>query len=514
MWFKEVDEEKKMIMRWFIVSIGSIAFLILAAILIVTAIYAFVIIPQREKNKSLTQQDSMKFNNLSQDELPTHEDYMNIKALHLNEDFYDGFAGLSFDFETNKLRYVASNSFGILEGHFTEDEKVELILLLEEYKYFEWLDGRYYWDLLWNPQNCDVTSYALNPDANNTKRTEFYSLNKAKYYMGLGKDEFWYRTETYMGELTHDNYESGQSPLLKYETTGVPDGYSELLDELWDFALSKVQAVDWRIIIDRGSKAGMLKKFPYMGKETAGIPDSSKMWYFSINEFFGGKEHGPGASMRCSRIDNYQPNPAESIWYNTWYDTDLNLVDTAGNIQTYREADEWFENKWTETEHIMPSYSADLNEEGKRKLAGILDKYQITAWQEPQYYQNQLEPCHIEEGDFFNLIPNKQYEGISEQEIEIRSTFETFIYLYDTDGKRLRLHYDNTGLPENYNEFREELWNFVMEYRMEQSDYYTMEEPYKSDRKNKLDWRNQLDQWGRDHLEIMEKKGEEEKGTD
>lgn len=100
--------------------------------------------------------------------------------------------------------------------------------------------------------------------------------------MGLGKDEFWYRTETYMGELTHDNYESGQSPLLKYETTGVPDGYSELLDELWDFALSKVQAVDWRSIIDRGSKAGMLKKFPYMGKETAGIPDSSKMWYFSI----------------------------------------------------------------------------------------------------------------------------------------------------------------------------------------------------------------------------------------
>lgn len=241
-------------------------------------------------------------------------------------------------------------------------------------------------------------------------------------------------------------------------------------------------------MIDQEAEAEMLKEYPYMGNETAGTPDCNKMWYFSINEFFGG-EHGPGASFTYSlEENNVLMDPTGRLDYNTWYDADINMVDKAGEIQKYRESDEWFESKWRESEHVMPFYGYALNEEEKRSLVEILDKYQVTAWQEPKVYQNQPESNHIEEGDFFNLSPDTHYNGIGEQEFEVRSAFETFIYVYDTDGKRMRLHYDNNCLPENYNEFRKELWDFVMGHG------------------RAVDWRPLLDQWGRTHLKILQER--------
>lgn len=472
--------------------IRKIWFIALMSGAILSIVLIFDIISQRKKES-----------------VPTPPDYMDIKTLLLHESLPGGYADLLIDFSENTLRYSPSIYTEIeyleaYEGSFTEDEKYRLILLLEEYKLLEWLNGRYYWDKTWSEQQCDATDYNLNPNANYVKRSDFVSLNKMEYYMGMGEDEFWFRTERYSSWLSYYLFSSEfdtADTSLSYGSYGVPEGYDELLDNLWDFALSKVEAVDWRSIIDKGAIVDILLNFPYMGNETIGEPDYDKLWYFSINEFFGGKEHGPGATFAYSYTDplstRHNPNfslTGDQIKYYTWYNSDINMVDPAGSIQKYREADEWFGNKWTEMGNDMMNRTETLDEEGKQKLAGILEKYEVAVWKEPEYYKNKPESSHIIEGEFFNLSPDTHYYGISEQEFEVRSTFETFIYLYDTDGKRLRLHYDNTGLPENYNEFRKELWDFAIEYIL-------------TKRPDSIsDWRDHLDNWGKAHLKILQER--------
>lgn len=432
---------------------------------------------------------------VSKDEKPSnHQDYEKLESLYLQEQLPGGEMELQIDFKENIILYSEALYESSIKGTFTENEKKDLLLLLEKYQFLEWKTGRYYWDLNYRPVMDDVTSYAINIDANYVKRMEFLSLNKYEYYMGMGADELWYRTK-YNSRISYQPNEELKYNPLTYESFGVPDGYNELLDCLWDFVFDHLDIADRRSELDQRGKDYMLKRCPYMGWEELGTPDYDKIWYFSYNEFFGGQKSGPGASLVYSHTER-NPQDTDYMEYIIWTPIitmvkSINFVDEEGNIQKYRNRDSALETCWSDYAGGR-SYNSSLSEEGKQKLIEILKKYDVASWKESENNSDQMITDSIEEGQFFNLIPGEAYNGISKLEYEIRSSYESYIYIYDTDGKRMRLRLNKTAIPENFNGFRKELWDFAINY-MSKEEYFV-----------DADWRNQLDKWGKDYLESLQ----------
>lgn len=412
---------------------------------------------------------------------PTHWDYVNIKEFIMQESYPSGFMQLQIDFKKRTIYFHGRNSFNVYRT-FTKDEKEELIGLLEQYRFLEWPDGSYYMQN-WKHVYARRTGIPLTED---------------EYYMGLGKKEVYLRS-TYECRLWYSSYTNKYMNSLLYDKSGFPEGYNELLDSVWDFVF-RHDIQDERLLYDEWTEED--GKEAYLDRKQEGMDsfDYEKMFYFSINEFFGGQDGAPGCSLSYWQDVRYEQVEG-SIEYRPWLllgsDVNrINFVDKEVNIQKYREKDNWWEHKWLEKQLDLTYSTLDLNKAGKEKLLHILKKYDVASWKEAEYYQNQPQPNRIRAGEFFNLNPEIYYEGVGELEHTVRSSFESFIYLYNTDGRYIRLRYGNTGLPENYNEFRQELWDFEMEYLKNNTSHLHDE----------YDWRNQLDQWGMYYLEDLREK--------
>lgn len=407
---------------------------------------------------------------------PTSRDYTDLKELNIVESYPGGGMYLKIDLKNKIIVYQGLSSEAITRM-LTESDKAELIWLLQEYKFLEWPDGSYYM------QNFKGT-YA--------RRTGI-PFTESEYYMGLeegGSGQSGYDcTIWYL-----DKHMKSMSPAksLNYNNYGFPEGYNEFMDYLWEFV--------FRHDIEHGGIQLDLAKrtvTPDMRQQNAGILDYDNISCFSINEFFGGAEGGPGASLSYIRRAD-KGTIEHRIWTIMGMDKSaINFVDKDGKLQKYRERNNWWENKWRK-QPIVYGSSVPFSEEGKKELIGILKKYDLASWHGGEYYQNQTQPNYILAGNFFNLDPNKQYKDITELEHYARSSYESFIYLYDTNGVRFIFRYDNKGLPENYNEFRKEIWDFESKYMYENDTHY----------EDNGDWRELLDQWGNYYLELLREREE------
>lgn len=72
----------------------------------------------------------------------------------------------------------------------------------------------------------------------------------------------------------------------------------------------------------------------------------------------------------------------------------------------------------------------------------------------------------------------------------LRSGYGALIHVVYTDGDHVEVQLENGQLPEAYNDFRGELWDYMLPYMNKG----------RGEGEQILDWRDMIDQWGEENL--------------
>ncbi len=394
--------------------------------------------------------------------------------LKINFDTYE--ISYSYLEESNEMEWGKSSTF---TGTFNKEEGKKLISILEKYDTLNWKPGVYYYD---KSHGIEPSAYMMNPDAEFHKIGKYFSISSGpnQYYIGVStKDKLNRGKKGYNSEI---QLGSG-SQYLKYLSYGLPEGYNECIEEIWNFVFAHVNTVDYRINLDKRVIEGMKER-----ARTDEVLNLDNLEYFSLEEFFGGFDSGIKVSLKFDK--------------GLWKEKSLH-----GDYEPYKEIyamdEDGIPNLLGEPDEktiqlisdIIPyGQVRDTDTETNKKLIDILKKYKVLEWQDKDYYAAQTESAYVIQGDFFNMKPglSEEEKQMDEKEYDIRSSYNGFIDLYDTEGRRISLQYDNHGVPEEYQEFRQELWDFAINY---------MSEGDRNER-TENDWRNYIDQAGREYLEL------------
>ena len=389
---------------------------------------------------------------------------------------------LNINFNTHEIRYspfeesndIESGNSSDYIGTFTEEEGKRLKLILKEYDTLNWKQGTYYND---KAHGMHPSEYQINPNAEYLKLGNYYRFSSGpdQYHVGMSASEKYNRGK---GGYENNIKFGSESENLIYSSYGLPEGYNECMKEIWDFAFTHVDTVDYRENLDNKVILGIKEK-----NRTDEVLNLDDLEYFSLEEFFGGFDSGikvslkfdEGLSEEKSLDGDYEP-------YKEIY-----AMDKDGIPHLLGEPDEKTIQLISD---IIPfGQVRDTDTETNKKLIDILKKYKVLEWQDKDYYAAQPEPAYVVQGDFFNMKPglSEEEKQMDEKEYVIRSSYNGFIDLYDTEGRRMSLRYDNHGVPEEYQEFRQELWDFAINYMSEEIEN---------------DWRNNIDQAGRAYLEL------------
>ena len=393
---------------------------------------------------------------------------------------------LSINLDTREISYSPMEESGdssAYKGTFSEEEGKRLISILKKYDTLNWKQGMYYND---KAHGMHPSEYQINPNAEYLKMGNYYRFSSGpeQYYVGMSAREKFNR-----GENGYENLIKlgSNSTNLKYSAYGLPEGYNECMEEIWNFAFAHIDAVDYRVNLDNRVIEGIKKM-----DRTDEVISLDNLEYFSLEEFFGGFDSGIKASLKFD----------EGLWDNK---------SLTGDYQPYKEVYAMDKDRIPHllgepnektiqliSDIIPPIQVRDTDTEINKKLIDILKKYKVLEWRDKDYYAVQPESDYVIQGDFFNLKLglSEEEKQMDEKEYAIRSSYNGFIDLYDTEGRRISLRYDNHGVPEEYQEFRQELWDFAINYMS------------KGDRnvKRENDWRNYIDQAGKAYLELVNNK--------
>ena len=96
--------------------------------------------------------------------------------------------------------------------------------------------------------------------------------------------------------------------------------------------------------------------------------------------------------------------------------------------------------------------------------------------------------CSSDLGEFYNMENVKQVKDKNEQ--VLRSGYDALIHVVYTDGDHVEIRLENGRLPEAYNDFRDELWDYMIPYINEG----------RTEEERAVDWRDSIDQWGEGYL--------------
>ena len=364
-------------------------------------------------------------------------------------------------------------------GTFSEQDKKNLLAILQKNQVLDWKPGIYYED---QSHGLEPAAYQMNSDAEYRKIGEYFRISSGmnQYYNGLSKKEKISRERCYESVVRFGTDSSD----LKYSSYGLPENYNEFMKEIWDFVFAHVDAEDYRKNLDKK----VTEKRKAQNVLTEGLPDLNHLEYFSLEEFFGGFDSGIKVSLKFD----------EGLWKEKSLHGDyepykeIYAMDKDGIPNLLGEPDE--KTIQLISDIIPYGQVRDTDTETNKKLIDILKKYKVLEWRDKDYYAVQPDSAYVIQGDFFNMKPglSEEEKQMDEKEYAIRSSYNGFIDLYDTEGRRISLQYDNHGVPEEYQEFRQELWDFAINY-MSEGD---------RNKRTENDWRNYIDQAGREYLEL------------
>lgn len=143
---------------------------------------------------------------------PGHQEYSKIKTLTLEEHFPGDNQMMQIDFNENTVMYGTINSPELRsEEHFSEEEERELILLLEKYRFLEWVivSDTYFEDKygIMGEGKEGEPEYPSDRDDNYEIRVDLLNLNSEEEYIGMGPNECTYRMQDYDSVLLYETVE-------------------------------------------------------------------------------------------------------------------------------------------------------------------------------------------------------------------------------------------------------------------------------------------------------------------
>ena len=220
---------------------------------------------------------------------------------------------------------------------------------------------------------------------------------------------------------------------------------------------------DWRHELGDWGRENLYKKYPYMLCED----QERKIRYFSLLENYGGKESSMGISL-------VYDGGGKSILYRCFSDKKIYSVGKSGVPVLYcKRVYEPTGKLKSETEVL----------ELPEGLPGILERYEVDKWEAETGGTE-----WVRQGEFYNIENAREVKNTREQ--ELRSGYDALLHVVYTNGEHVEVQLENGRLPEAYNDFRDELWDYMIPYINEG----------KSEEKQVVDWREFIDQWGAEFL--------------
>lgn len=312
------------------------------------------------------------------------------------------------------------------------------------------------------------------PEVDFVKEGDFFNITnsnfacseaKSPYYYGIDQNEKKFRSDYYGFFELYTNNNSNPSFERAYESYGLPKEYNRFRKEFWDLIVEHTGIPDWRLDLGDWGRENLYKKYPYMLQDDPENP----IRYFCLLENYGCKENHP-----TSAISLVYDGGEQSILYECNFQGKIYSVGKSGQPVLFSERKP-FSSGGANIVNQVPKIPEGLSE--------IINRYEVNNWETETGGTG-----YVRQGEFYNIANARQVKDKSEQ--ELRSGYNALIHVVYIDGNHVEIHLENGRLPESYNDFRDELWDYIIPYMNEGK---TKEEQI-------TDWRDMIDQWGEENL--------------
>lgn len=370
----------------------------------------------------------------------------------------------------------------VQEGH--EEEMIErrsacgqstwdgLLSALRDGNVNTWKEQGYYLNRCFGQQ---ATLFEEWPEVEFTETGDFFNVtdntscfNQAhppRYY-GIDQNEKRFRSDHYSSLYVYTDDGSYPSRSLSYESYGIPKGYDRFRKEFWDVIVGSIGIPDWRLELGDWGRENMYKMYPYMLQEG----QERQIRYFSLLESYGEKESADQVSL-------VYDGGEQSISYDCYSHGKIYSVGKSGQPVLYSGGRSAIA-KGVRTVKDVPGVPGEL--------PGIIERYGVEDWE-----AGTSGTGYVRQGTFYNI--ENAGRVTDENERVLRSGYSALIHIVYTDGDHVEVWLENGQLPEAYNDFRDELWDYMIPYINEGR---TKEE-------QAVDWRDMIDQWGEEYLQAI-----------
>lgn len=345
----------------------------------------------------------------------------------------------------------------------------KLIAIFNDNNVNTWKEQGYYLDKSFNQQ---ATLFEEWPEVefikegdffNITNSTSVFNLTYLPCYYGIDQNEKNFRSDYYGSFKLYTNNDESPFFWRAYDSYGLPKEYNHFRNEFWDFIVGQTGIADWRFELGDWGRKNLYKKYPYMLQQG----QEGQIRYFSLLENYGGKESAMGVSL-------VYDGGEQSILYKCCSYEKIYSVGKSRLPVLYCER------------ASVPIWKLESETEVSAMPKGLLEivgKYKVNNWE-----TESIGTEYVCQGEFYNIENVKRVKDKNEQ--VLRSGYDALIHVVYTDGNHVELWLENGRLPEAYNDFRDELWDYMLSYMNEG----------KADDTQVVDWRDLIDQWGEEYL--------------
>ena len=403
--------------------------------------------------------------------------YSEVTKIHFNE-IFGGFFTVDVTVTKDMIRYQCFRQHvlrecepEVISGNFECGQSVwdEFLTVLNDNRVNAWKEQEFYLNKCYNQQ---ANLFMEGPEAEFVWEGDFFNvaINKSMYnltflpdYYGINQNEEKFRGD-YDGYFElYTNHDESSSLRRSYKAYGVPKGYNRFRKEFWDLVVGHTGIPDWRLELGDWGRENLYKKYPYMVQEN----QERQIRYFSLLENYGGK----GSAAAVSLVYD---GGEQSVSYGCYSRVKTYSIDESGQPVLYCERD------------TVPMWGVGTEKEVPEipeRLPEIIGRYAVDDWEDETGGT-----AYVRQGEFYNMENVKQVKDKNEQ--VLRSGYDALIHVVYTDGDHVEIRLENGRLPEAYNDFRDELWDYMIPYINEG----------RTEEERAVDWRDSIDQWGEGYL--------------